>query len=62
MTEDMVAAGFAASLAQPGGNITGISLMSSELDGKRQDILLEGCQARAASPRLPIPMSQVWNT
>jgi putative ABC transport system substrate-binding protein len=41
MTEDMVAAGFAASLAQPGGNITGISLMSSELDGKRQDILLE---------------------
>jgi putative tryptophan/tyrosine transport system substrate-binding protein len=41
MTEDMVAAGFAASLAQPGGNITGISLMSSDLDGKRQDILLE---------------------
>ena len=38
MTEDMVAAGFAASLAQPGGNITGISLMSSDLDGKRQDI------------------------
>ena len=28
MTEDMVAAGFAASLAKPGGNITGISLMS----------------------------------
>jgi putative ABC transport system substrate-binding protein len=41
MTEDMVAAGFAASLSQPGGNITGISLMSSDLDGKRQDILLE---------------------
>ena len=41
MTEDMVAAGFAASLAQPGGNITGISLMSSDLDGKRQDILIE---------------------
>src|SRR5262249_24750452 len=41
MTEDMVAAGFAASLAKPGGNITGISLMSPELDGKRQDILIE---------------------
>jgi putative ABC transport system substrate-binding protein len=41
MTEDMVAAGFAASLSQPGGNITGINLMSSDLDGKRQDILLE---------------------
>jgi putative tryptophan/tyrosine transport system substrate-binding protein len=41
MTEDMVAAGFAASLDRPGGNITGISLMSPELDGKRQDILIE---------------------
>ncbi|MGZ5867200.1 MAG: ABC transporter substrate-binding protein [Xanthobacteraceae bacterium] len=37
----MVAAGFAASLARPGGNITGISLMSPDLDGKRQDILIE---------------------
>jgi putative ABC transport system substrate-binding protein len=41
MTEDMVAAGFAASLAKPGRNITGISLMSPDLDGKRQDILIE---------------------
>ena len=41
ITEDMVAAGFAASLARPGGNFTGISLMSPELDGKRQDILIE---------------------
>ena len=41
MTEDMVAAGFVNSLAHPGGNITGISLLSPELDGKRQDILIE---------------------
>src|SRR6266700_6761353 len=41
MTEDMVAAGLVASLARPGGNITGISLLSPELDGKRQDILIE---------------------
>jgi ABC-type uncharacterized transport system substrate-binding protein len=41
ITEDMVAAGLAASLARPGGNITGISLMSPDLDGKRQDILIE---------------------
>ena len=41
ITEDVVAAGFAVSLARPGGNITGISLMSPELDGKRQDILIE---------------------
>jgi putative tryptophan/tyrosine transport system substrate-binding protein len=45
MTEDMVAAGFAASLAKPGGNITGISLMSPDLDGKRQDILIEAVPA-----------------
>ena len=41
MTEDMVGEGLAASLARPGGNITGISLLSQELDGKRQDILIE---------------------
>src|ERR1043166_5516314 len=41
ITEDMVAAGFAASLARPGANMTGVSLMSPELDGKRQDILIE---------------------
>jgi putative ABC transport system substrate-binding protein len=40
MTEDMVAEGLAASLARPGGNITGISLLSPELDGKRQEILI----------------------
>jgi putative tryptophan/tyrosine transport system substrate-binding protein len=41
MTEDMVADGLVASFAQPGGNITGISLLSPELDGKRQEILIE---------------------
>jgi putative ABC transport system substrate-binding protein len=41
MTEDMVGAGLVASLARPGGNTTGISLLSHELDGKRQDILME---------------------
>jgi putative ABC transport system substrate-binding protein len=41
MSEDMVAEGLVASLARPGGNITGISLLSPELDGKRQDLLIE---------------------
>ena len=41
MTEDMVADGLVASLARPGGSITGLSLLSPELDGKRQEILLE---------------------
>jgi len=41
MSEDMVGEGLVASLARPGGNITGISLLSPELDGKRQDLLIE---------------------
>ena len=41
MTEDMLRAGFVGSLARPSGNVTGISLLSPELDGKRQDILIE---------------------
>jgi putative tryptophan/tyrosine transport system substrate-binding protein len=41
MTEDMVGEGLVASLARPGGSTTGISLLSPELDGKRQEILLE---------------------
>src|SRR5215510_2326895 len=41
MSEDMVGEGLVASLARPGANITGISLLSPELDGKRQEILIE---------------------
>jgi putative ABC transport system substrate-binding protein len=41
MTEDLVGERLVTSLARPGGNTTGISLLSPELDGKRQDILIE---------------------
>jgi putative ABC transport system substrate-binding protein len=47
MTEDMVADGLVASFDRPGGNITGISLLSPELDGKRQEILIEATPAHA---------------
>ena len=40
-TGDAVAAGFVASLAHPGGNITGLSDLSTELPGKRLQILKE---------------------
>ena len=40
-TDDLVGSGLANSLAKPGGNTTGVSLLASDLDGKRQDILLE---------------------
>src|SRR5262245_14478433 len=39
--EDMMAAGLVASLSRPGGNITGVSMLSPGLDGKRQDFLIE---------------------
>src|SRR5712691_10116541 len=38
-TGDAVAAGFVASLAHPGGNITGLSDLSTELPGKRLEFL-----------------------
>ena len=37
----MVGSGLVNSLARPGGNTTGISILASELDGKRQEILIE---------------------
>jgi putative tryptophan/tyrosine transport system substrate-binding protein len=40
-TDDMVGQGFVRSLANPGGNTTGVTILASELDGKRQEILLE---------------------
>jgi putative ABC transport system substrate-binding protein len=40
-TADMVGQGFVHSLSKPGGNITGVTILSSELDGKRQEILIE---------------------
>jgi putative ABC transport system substrate-binding protein len=38
---DPVASGFASSLSRPGGNITGISLLSADLAGKRLQLLSE---------------------
>jgi putative tryptophan/tyrosine transport system substrate-binding protein len=41
ITDDMVGQGLVHSLAKPGGNTTGITILASELDGKRQEILIE---------------------
>jgi putative ABC transport system substrate-binding protein len=41
MTDDMVGSGLATSLARPGGNTTGVSILAPELDVKRLEILHE---------------------
>jgi putative ABC transport system substrate-binding protein len=41
VTDDMVGSGLAVSLAHPGANTTGVSLLATELDGKRQELLIE---------------------
>jgi putative tryptophan/tyrosine transport system substrate-binding protein len=40
-SDDMLTDGLVVSLARPSGNTTGISMLSPELDSKRQDILIE---------------------
>jgi putative tryptophan/tyrosine transport system substrate-binding protein len=39
--DDPIGSGFAASLARPGGNITGLSTLSPELSGKQLELLRE---------------------
>src|SRR5262249_30512627 len=41
MTDDMVREGLAASMAQPGGHTTGVSILGAELDLKRLELLHE---------------------
>jgi putative ABC transport system substrate-binding protein len=57
---DPVASGFVASLARPGGNITGLSNFAPELSGKRLEILREVVPKLSAwpswGPQLARPM------
>jgi putative tryptophan/tyrosine transport system substrate-binding protein len=56
---DPVAAGFAASLARPGGNVTGFSGFGVELSGKRPQLLKE---AFPATSRLAVLWSSADRT
>ena len=60
MADDMVLSGLVTSLSHPGGNTTGISLLATELDGKRQELLIELVPsarhiAALADPRVTAP-------
>jgi putative ABC transport system substrate-binding protein len=41
VADDLVLSGLVSSLARPGGNTTGISILATELDGKRLELLIE---------------------
>jgi ABC-type uncharacterized transport system substrate-binding protein len=65
-TADPVAQGFVASLAQPGGNITGLSFLVEELPGKRLEFLKEVVPqstriAVLANPAFPAHTSRMHN-
>ncbi len=51
---DAVLAGLVASLARPGGNVTGLTILAPELEGKRMELLKE------AVPRLS-RVAVLWN-
>lgn len=55
LSSDPVADGIVASLARPGGNITGLSLMAPELEAKRLQILHDVLAGRAGR------VSVLWN-
>jgi putative tryptophan/tyrosine transport system substrate-binding protein len=47
VTDDMLGAGLVNSQARPNGNTTGVSILATELDGKRQELLIEAIPDRA---------------
>jgi len=48
MSEDLVRANLVTNMRQPGGNVTGVSIMGTELDAKRLELLAELLPARSA--------------
>ena len=59
---DPVGTGFVSSLARPGGNITGLSIMAPDLDGKRLELLKEAFPkvARVAFLWQPGGRGETW--
>lgn len=60
ISDDMVAAGLVRSLARPGNNITGVSILSAELNAKRLGLLVEALSkarriAVLSDPRITTP-------
>ena len=58
LTDDMVGSGLVKSLARPDGNTTGVSILAADLDGKRQEILIEAVPGLRHMALLSIPTIQ----
>ena len=58
---DPVGSGLVSSLARPGGNITGLSLMAPDLDGKRLELLKEAFPKVARVAFLWVPVDSRGN-
>jgi putative ABC transport system substrate-binding protein len=64
VTDDMLGAGLVNSQARPNGNTTGVSILATELDGKRQELLIEAVpglrhMAALADSNMPFASSSV---
>jgi putative ABC transport system substrate-binding protein len=55
LAADPVAAGFIESLARPGGNVTGLTILSNELGGKRLELLKEAVPKAARVAVFDVP-------
>src|SRR6202040_3945245 len=70
LSGDPVGAGLVASLARPGGNVTGLSIQQTEIAGKRLEILREvvpglrrlAIMANIGFPDAVLEMSEVQST
>jgi putative ABC transport system substrate-binding protein len=61
ISADMVKTGLAASMARPGGNLTGVNVLTSELDVKRLGILHDAVPAAKRIGALALP-DRAYNT
>jgi ABC-type uncharacterized transport system substrate-binding protein len=60
--DDLLASGLVQSMARPEGNITGVNWLSIDLDGKRQDLLIEalpGLRRLAALADMNTPAAKI---
>ena len=64
ITDDLLGSGLVNSMARPSGNTTGVSILASDMDGKRQEILIEavpGIRRMAALADTNLPSEATLN-